>query len=298
MSRDAHCVSNHGQPIRKIGKNDNALNGLRPARMVYGFEELRQKYIRSEYENGSEDIFLRIDNLNEHFDLMCFLDGRFKDAEKNELFSKRHMESYRRKAAALADGNGRVSQTEALAHILSWVRHLSEHADQLTFESLIKHDRTFVDSNEDRHLRLWAFLNKNLPAKAGENCDETNIISALGDLLNENKPNRKINDYMKKYPIIKSIMHNALFRKVSKLGLDWAQSNPAMKIVFVEGTKLPDESKWRDFGWRDAGCLNDKHYKINERVAAYFPITYSEMKHLGKRNYRAEIVKVGSLREG
>jgi hypothetical protein len=34
------------------------------------------------------------------------------------------------------------------------------------------------------------------------------------------------------------------------------------------------------------------------RAAAYFPITYSEMKHLGKRNYRAEIVKVGSLREG
>ncbi|WP_198362038.1 RHS repeat-associated core domain-containing protein, partial [Burkholderia ubonensis] len=282
------------------------IGGLAPVTMVYGFEPFRQKYIA---ENRGESAFIRIDDLNAALDFRERLQKNFTESVRSiknmsTPLNRAQTEHYNAQADELMQYTGIDSRTEALHYIMSWRTFLAQHADELTFTSLVKHAKMHPTqaTPKEATTRLFGFLNKNLPGKLRNKNTELETAKTFGGLLNSADPNLALKNTMSSNSDIGIAVQNSFFRKLSKLGLDWAQSESDINLVFVEGafTSSVNESpadalnerNWRKFTSEDEANLDARSYRVARRTAAYFPITYSEMRHARKKRYDIHRVSI------
>jgi insecticidal toxin complex protein TccC len=214
--------------VRNNPTSHRDADGLAPVTMVYGFEPFRQKYIAERRGGG---VFLRIDDLNAALDFRERLRKDYTEtiqSIKNMAapLNRAQIEHYNAQADELMHYTGIDNRAEALRYIMSWRSFLSQHADELTFTSLVKHAKMHPSkaSPKEATTRLFGFLNKNLPGKLRDKRSEFETATKLGALLNARAPNQVLKTAMLENGDIGIAVQNAFFRKVSKLGLDWTQS--------------------------------------------------------------------------
>ncbi|WP_146021787.1 MULTISPECIES: hypothetical protein [unclassified Pseudomonas] len=298
--------------------NNVGSQSLAPITLLYGFTSFRKYYAGQETRRRGKTKIIIIDHLNESLDLVNRVNkdyagaiesirnmgGDINQAEKNH---------YADEAYDLMKKTGIKSPQHAMLLILSWRKFLSKNADKLQITSLIKESKMRVASPKDATRRLFGFFNKNSPEGVHNKEKEISAVVALGTLLNGPCPEVSISEAMKSNVYISYAVRMAFFRKVSKLGLDWARSQSQLHTVFVEGAfsdevkqdndKSNDQAHWRSFTQEDEKSLSSKPYFIVNRIASYLPITYSEMKHVRRLNYDVERIDImryasGSASEG
>lgn len=280
---------------------------MAPITLLYGFTQFRDYYAGQESSRDRNIEIVLIDDMNHSLDLR---DRVLKDyagtirAIRNMGGSVNQAQEahYMDKAYELMRETGIKKPQHALSLILSWRKFLSDNASKLRIISLIKKSKMSAVPRKEATRRLFGFFNKNLYGELHNKEKEIKSVMKLGQLLNGPNPEIDISEAMKSNEDIGLAVCGAFFRKLSKLGLDWARSQPQLNTVFVEGAfsdemkhnkdQCSDSTHWRSFTQEDERGLSEKPYFIVNRRASYLPITYSEMKHVRRMNYDVERVDI------
>ncbi|UWM65337.1 RHS repeat protein [Enterobacter sp. CP102] len=288
-------------------------DGQDPITLLYGFEAFRMKY--EEQNRGNGKPVVRIDQLNNALKLRDMFKKNYdltitvlKNASPtlNDAQKKRYMIA----ASELQVNTGISTEEEAFSMIISWRSFLSEHAEELKFSSLIKIDKIKQSlesdpSGETAKAMICSFINKNMPGDVIPTKPEDSPVNKLLTLINGDNPDEKIGQLMQEEHTVFWTLVSAFFRKTSKLGLDWASQQKNCELVFIEGAfddaalkneaLTFDETHWKEFGDKEAQLIQEKPYKGSKRTHSYFPITFSEMKHVKSANINAKLVSVKTL---
>jgi len=286
--------------------DDNGLATV-TAQLVYGFDVFRDKF-QSYRQRGI--IFVRIEDLTYYNNITpAHLRDNFTEAVANlpqgtAQYAPDKLDA-RLKAYVAKTGTNR---REATYLMQSWLKYLGDHANELLFTSLIKIDKVkdpaniFDCESLERSTRLHTFINKNAKLHPKSKANQKATFQQLTNLVNSSSPNTNLQAVMNTNPYIASAVIGAFYRKINKLGLDWARQaykeedkKIDIETAFVRGTFAAettdpsDEKNWRKFTPADGTALHEKYYQANEFKSAYLPIQVSAMKHVKKNKYEMEL---------
>lgn len=271
-------------------------DGRAPATLLYGFTKQRIPYLKEHRSTLSELPLFTIDQLNAALSLPDWLDedfpGMIKSLRNRSDPKNREMRENLKKAPAVLAGHTGMSETEVTRHLESWRNYLSLHADSLSISSLLKFDRLRQGEVESVDHHIYSFINKNLNDTVVDKETVSGIKEALWFLSTMKTPEEVLPGMMEELDDLPSILFNAFFRKTSKLALDWAQEQD-IPTEFVGGEMveqtLPSLLVNRT---GKPGGEPSWPYQQDRPVHAFFPVTFSEMKHIQRKGYSVKNVKV------
>ncbi|WP_369788778.1 hypothetical protein [Rouxiella sp. WC2420] len=265
----------------------------KPIKLFYGMEAARGDYehkYKNQHGNLNNLRWIRIDNLNASLGLSPdklmttnIIDDLKKGINVGAINATDLMQEYRW-----------LTLVEATDLLKSWSSFLKKNYDYLSFSRM---DKTVLD-----------FLGKNTDStNMGINGLNTNNYEMIFDNLktafkSSNKYGHKVMRkliYDHQHIRRRSVDHvtnafiNAFFRKTSKLGLDWANSNSS-KLSGVSFMNYYVNQRGYSDIMRDAQIKRERY--TNSNIQAFnqsdeiYPITFSEIRHAMRKKYKYDSV--------
>ncbi|RAU47056.1 MULTISPECIES: RHS repeat-associated core domain-containing protein [unclassified Pseudomonas] len=261
--------------------------------LLYGFDPARDKYLEGGSEASSRSI-VTIDLLNAGIGISPdtvmgyygdviepFFDGNAEEGDDTDdrQVPEEGVDIFLEKAT-----HYKGSREQAHALLQSWSDFLYAHNERFNVRNKIKR----YDERPEKWGEFWR-KNMRMPlSQQGQ--------GAMAAMLQKD-PEALFGGSSSAMEHAAEGVTNWIFRRISKLGLDWAHSDSATlpaDVEFVDvGLSSPADAS---SGWEDLNSThyNSRRYKTISSDNTYEPITYSERRHV-ERN-KAQMSKVRFIR--
>ncbi|QLA70596.1 RHS repeat protein (plasmid) [Enterobacter pasteurii] len=261
-------------------------NGMTSIRLIYGMEEVRYPYL----ERNPDNNLLRIDSLNAALGITA---EALPDIATK---IKKGLDVTKDNIAALRKNNSFLTEKDSKKLLKGWSKFLSKNYKYISMsEIMIKKSKKGMIYNSV----LKNNSSDNLFEGRGHiDFDVRNKIDKLSRAFISDGDN-------KGYSILKGMMSkdnnswedgvvsisfvNAFFRKTSKLGLDWAFSKKSP----IAGVDFLTYSNQGEFSQEIVDKKNWLNIDYAYNTEAYSPITFSELRHVNRKNY--QVNKISKL---
>ncbi|MFS2162045.1 RHS repeat-associated core domain-containing protein, partial [Pseudomonas sp. Pseusp122] len=257
------------------------LSGLAPPLiLLYGFGEAREEVLPRLSEAYPQYSIIKIDELNASISIVPayaeeqyeeFIDvvteGIDVDEDDAELFSQ-------------ASPGFKGTSEDALSMLQSWANHLKENSKVFDISRKM---RTYDDplNSEKSNKPSMEFWKKHLHESLPEQ-ELKNFTATL-----QSDPKKLFSQSSHSAKTAQKAVVNWLFRKFSKLGLEWlhASNDQKNQVTFID-VAFQDYAN-RPSGWQEMtpDIFQNKPHKSNTPAGqAFNPITHSERRYIAKKS--------------
>lgn len=270
--------------------------------LLYGFEDVRKIVLPALKKANPESRFIKIDDLNHYIDItegsvMQDFPGLINRIKKFVPLRGPYRMFYLETARGLSAETG-LSLDRCFDLLESWRDFLKKNSAKFSLLSLYGSSK--VNDATQAKERLYRLINKNFCGPLRDKKTEFSETKALASILNEEDPRSRdalLRENMERFPTVALSISNAFFRKTSKLGLEWASENN-IHVLFIESALEQSalEANQPNNRQKNAAFVGipseitsatrTKNYAQSKRVAAYDPITFSEMRHYRRLNMK------------
>jgi insecticidal toxin complex protein TccC len=254
-------------------------NGLQSVRLVYGFADVRYKYMANPARKKSPDVLVMIDSLNYALDVTPegIAKGLMKSIKDGIQVKADHVKKLIEDAPGLEANTAKTLLNE-------WSAHLKKNYAYVSVSEVIKksykknHDiMSVVHKNNaskelgwsEKDLKPGVFETAYKITKAFENSNKNGAQMAATILLDTRE------DILIR--AVANAFQIAFFRRTSKLGLDWASKSTTISGVDFVMMKC---------GQYHLEALTDVRPKTGDSMnpkKRYHPITHSEVRYVTRK---------------